>query len=168
MNATTHPTPPSPAPHTPGGEPRLVLSLMVGGRLCGLPVPRVRDVLREQTICKVPHAPPGVAGVLNLRGRIVTAVDLRSRLGLPPAEPGSPRMSVVVEQDGELYSLLADAVREVLPLPPDAQDEAPATLRGPWRDHSVAVHRLTDGLLIELDPDRLLAFGARRDADGRR
>lgn len=164
MNATTHPTPPGPAPHTPGGEPRLVLSLMVGGRLCGLPVPRVRDVLREQTIATVPLAPPGVAGVLNLRGRIVTAVDLRSRLGLPPAEPGSPRMSVVVEQDGELYSLLADAVREVLPLPPDAQDEAPATLRGPWRDHSVAVHRLDDGLLIELDPDRLLAFGARKDS----
>jgi purine-binding chemotaxis protein CheW len=77
-------------------------------------------------------------------------------------------MSVVVEQDGELYSLLADAVQDVLTLPPDAREEAPPTLRGTWREHALAVHRLDGALLIELDTDRLLAFGARAPSDARR
>jgi purine-binding chemotaxis protein CheW len=149
-------------------EPRLLLTLEVDGRLCGVPVPRVRDVIRGERIARVPLAHPGVAGVLNLRGRIVTAVDLRDRLGLPPADPGAVRMSVVVEEQGELYSLLADDVGEVLAMPPDSQEEVPPTLRGAWRDHAVAVHRLEQRLLIELAPDRLLAFGARQHADARR
>lgn len=148
-------------------EAQLVLSLEIGGRLCGVPVPRVRDVIRAERIARVPLAPPGIAGVLNLRGRIVTAVDLRNRLGLPPAEEDAVRMSVVVEQDGELYSLLADAVRDVLALPPDAREEAPATLRGPWREHATAVHRLDGALLIELDTDKLLAFGAKNPNETR-
>jgi purine-binding chemotaxis protein CheW len=149
-------------------EPRLVLTLLVAGRLCGIPVPRVRDVLRGEQIARVPLAPAGIAGVLNLRGRIVTAVDLRNRLGLPAAEPGAPRMSVVVEHENELYSLLADGVREVLSLSGEEREDAPATLSDAWREHASAVHRLPEGLLIELDTDRLLAFGARATADSRR
>ncbi|MFC4170134.1 chemotaxis protein CheW [Teichococcus aestuarii] len=148
---------------TPSAEPRLLLGLTLAGRFCGLPVPCVRDVLRGEAITRVPLAPPGVAGVLNLRGRIVTAVELRSRLGLPAAEPGAARMSIVVEHEGELYSLLADAVREVLPVPPEARAMAPETLGEAWRGHVAAIHQLAEGLLIELDPARLLAFG--RDAE---
>jgi purine-binding chemotaxis protein CheW len=153
---------------TTGAESTLLLSLQLGGRLCGVPVPRVRDVQRAERIACVPLAPPGVAGVLNLRGRIVTAIELRERLGLPAPEPGTPRMSVVVEHEGELYSLLADGVGEVLTPPPDAREELPPTLRQSWREHAVAVHRLDQGLLIELDPDRLLAIGARVGGDARR
>ncbi|NKC34617.1 chemotaxis protein CheW [Roseomonas sp. BU-1] len=149
-------------------EPRLLLTLEVGGRMCGVPVPRVRDVIRCERIARVPLAPPGVAGVLNLRGRIVTAVDLRERLGLPPADPGAQRMSVVVEQQTELYSLLADKVGDVLTLASDLRTDVPNTLRGAWREHAVAVHRLEDQLLIELDTDRLLAFGACAPVDARR
>jgi purine-binding chemotaxis protein CheW len=144
---------------------RLLLTLQVDGRLCGVPVPHVRDVIRSEHIARVPLAASGVAGVLNLRGRIVTAIDLRDRLGLPPAEAGAVRMSVVVEDQGELYSLLADDVGEVLSLPPDSREEVPPTLRGPWREHAVAVHRLEERLLIELAPERLLAFGARPSAE---
>jgi purine-binding chemotaxis protein CheW len=143
---------------------RLLLTLEVDGRLCGVPVPQVRDVIRGERIARVPLAPPGVAGVLNLRGRIVTAVDLRDRLGLPPAGPDAVRMSVVVEEHGELYSLLADDVGEVLTLQPEAREEVPHTLRGPWRDHAVAVHRLQDRLLIELAPERLLSFAPRAES----
>lgn len=146
--------------------PRLLLSLTLAGRLCGIPVPRVRDVLAGQAIARIPLAPPEVAGVLNLRGRIVTALDLRRRLGLPPAGPEVRPMSVVVEREGELYSLLADSVREVLTMPAEAREEPPATLGDVWREHAVAVHRLESELLIELDPDRLLALGSR--AGGRR
>ncbi|MGG5812539.1 chemotaxis protein CheW [Falsiroseomonas sp. CW058] len=149
-------------------EARLLLTMQVDGRLCGVPVPQVRDVIRSEHIARVPLAASGVAGVLNLRGRIVTAVDLRDRLGLPPAAAGTKRMSVVVEDQGELYSLLADDVGEVLSLPPDSREEVPHTLRGPWREHAVAVHRLEERLLIELSPERLLAFGARQPAEARR
>ncbi|NKE43300.1 chemotaxis protein CheW [Roseomonas frigidaquae] len=149
-------------------EARMLLTLEVGGRLCGVPVPRIRDVIRCERIARVPMAPAGVAGVLNLRGRIVTAVDLRERLGLPPADADAQRMSVVVEQQAELYSLLADSVGDVLTLPPETRTDVPTTLRGAWREHAVAVHRLDDQLLIELDTDRLLAFGACAVLEGRR
>ncbi|MBY0338245.1 MAG: chemotaxis protein CheW [Acetobacteraceae bacterium] len=142
----------------------LLLTIEVDGRLCGVPVSRIRDVMRCERIAAVPLAPDGVAGVLNLRGRIVTAVDLRVRLGLAPAAPDAPRMNVVVEEGGELYSLLADEVGEVLSLPAEAREEVPQTLRGPWREHAVAVHRLEDRLLVELDPRRILAIGRRVEA----
>src|SRR3954451_13134007 len=85
------------------------LTLTVAGQLCGVPVLAVRDVLGAQAITRIPLAPQEVAGSLKLRGRIVTAIDLRRRLGLPPrARTGAASMgamSVVVERDGELYSL---------------------------------------------------------------
>ncbi len=89
---------------------QMVLTLTVASQLCGVPVLAVRDVLGPQTITRIPLAPPEVAGSLNLRGRIVTAVDLRRRLMLAPRPAGARPMSVVVEHQGELYSLLADQV----------------------------------------------------------
>ena len=75
-----------------------------------MPVLGVRDILSEQTITRIPLAPPEIAGSLNLRGRIVTAIDLRRRLRPAAAPAGQPRMSVVAEQGGELYALLVDQV----------------------------------------------------------
>src|SRR3954471_21573302 len=140
------------------------LTLTVAGQLCGVPVLSVRDVLGAQVITRIPLAPQEVAGSLNLRGRIVTAIDLRRRLGLPPREGGgvigAGSMSVVVERDGELYSLLADAVGEVLPLPPSDRAPNPPTLDPLWRDVSRGVHRLGEQLLILLDVEQVLAIGA--------
>src|SRR5579872_2634775 len=84
-------------------EEQVFVTLTVADQLCGVPVLGVRDILGEQTITRIPLAPPEIAGSLNLRGRIVTAIDLRQRLKLPPAPAGKPRMSVVAEQGGELY-----------------------------------------------------------------
>ncbi|MBV9117226.1 MAG: chemotaxis protein CheW, partial [Acetobacteraceae bacterium] len=95
-------------------EERQFVTLTVAEQLCGVPVLGVRDILSQQAITRIPLAPPEVAGSLNLRGRIVTAIDLRRRLRLPPAPPGAPSMSVVTEQDGELYALLVDQVCEVM------------------------------------------------------
>lgn len=137
----------------------LVLTISVGGQLCGIPALAVRDVLGPQTVTRVPLAPPEVAGSLNLRGRIVTAIDLRCRLGLPTAVAGTPAMSVVVERDGELYSLLADAVGEVLPLWADDRAANPPTLDPLWREVSSGVHRIGDRLAVLLDVGRVLDIG---------
>ena len=138
---------------------RLMLTLTVAGQLCAVPVLTVRDVLGVQTITRIPLSPPEVAGSLNLRGRIVTAVDLRSRLGLPTREAGKPAMSVVVDVGGELYSLLADQVGEVLSLTADERAPNPPTLDASWKEFSLGVHRRDGQLLVLLDVDRLLALG---------
>jgi purine-binding chemotaxis protein CheW len=137
----------------------MMLTLTVAGQLCAVPVLTVRDVLGVQTITRIPLAPREVAGSLNLRGRIVTAVDLRSRLGLPPREPGQVAMSVVVDVGGELYSLLADQVGEVLSLHAEERAPNPQTLDASWKEFSLGVHRQGDQLLVLLDVDQLLALG---------
>src|SRR3984957_15764541 len=113
-------------------EDRQFVTLTVADQLCGVPVLGVRDILGEQVITRIPLAPPEVAGSLNLRGRIVTAIDLRQRLGLPPAPAGTKRMSVVAEQGGELYALLVDQVSEVMRVTAGAFERNPPTLPEIW------------------------------------
>ncbi len=139
-----------------GGE--VYVTLSVAGQLCGVPVLGVRDILAEQPITRIPLAPPDIAGSLNLRGRIVTAIDLRTRLTLPPGEPGTKRMSVVVEQGGELYALLVDQVAEVLSLEADLFERNPPTLEAHWAAFSSGIYRLDGRLLVILDIARLLDF----------
>ena len=139
-----------------GGE--VYVTLSVAGQLCGVPVLGVRDILAEQPITRIPLAPPDIAGSLNLRGRIVTAIDLRTRLTLPPGEPGTKRMSVVVEQGGELYALLVDQVAEVLSLEADLFERNPPTLEPHWAAFSNGIYRLDGRLLVILDIARLLDF----------
>lgn len=143
-------------------EADLVLTLTVGGQPCGVPVLVVRDVLGTQTITPIPLAPPEIEGAMNLRGRIVTALDLRRRLGLAPRPEGAQPMSIVVEHGGELYAMLADAVGDVVPLPPADRAPNPPTLDAVWRDVSRGVHRRDGQLLIVLDVERLLAIGGER------
>ncbi len=135
------------------------LTLTVGDTLCGVPVLAVRDVLTAQAITRIPLAPAEVAGSLNLRGRIVTAIDLRRRLGLPASAADATSMSVVVERDGELYSLLVDHVGDVVPLPRAGRAAKPPTLDPLWREVAADVHRLEDRLVILLDVERVLAIG---------
>lgn len=134
----------------------IFVTLSIAGQLCGLPVERVRDVLGPQSITRIPLALPEIAGSLNLRGRIVTAIDLRQRLGLPPAGIGSPCMSIVTEQGAELYALLVDQVTEVLTLPAAGIERLPPTLPASWRRFSSGVHRLADRLMVVLDLRQVL------------
>ena len=143
-------------------EADLVLTLTVAGQLCGVPVLLVRDVLATQSITPIPLAPAEIAGAMNLRGRIVTAVDLRPRLGLPARDAGVQPMSIVVEHGGELYSMLADMVGDVVPLSAADRAPNPPTLDALWRDVSRGVHRSDGQLLILLDVERLLAIGGER------
>ena len=111
-----------------------------------------------QALSAVPLAPPEVAGVLNLRGRIVTALDLRRRLGLPPREDGKPTVAVGIEERGELYGLIADKVGDVMWLPASQYETAPANLDPRWAQVCAGVYRLDGRLLVVLDVDKILDF----------
>lgn len=141
------------------GETREFVTIMLGNQLCGIDVLKVQDVLGPQKITPVPLAPVEVSGLLNLRGRIVTAIDLRRRLGLEERTDGEEGMSVVVEHNGELYSLTVDSVGEVLRFPVDSFERNPATLDALWRRFSEGVYRLDEGLLVVLNDDGLLDYG---------
>jgi purine-binding chemotaxis protein CheW len=140
------------------GEDIAFLTMVLAGQLCGVKVLSVRDVLANQTIARIPLAPPEVAGNLNLRGRIVTAIDLRRVLHLPPREAGARQMSIVTEHGSELYALQVDQVREVVTLKSSAMEPNPPTLPALWAEHSQGVFRLEKQLLVVLNAERLLSF----------
>ena len=124
----------------------------------GIPVLQVQDVLGPQRITRVPLAPAWVAGALNLRGRIVTAIDVRRRLGLAKSEQLGMEMSIVIEHDAELYSLIVDEVGEVIEYDADAIGTNPPTLDPVWRQISTGIVRADDGLLVILDVKKLFAL----------
>jgi purine-binding chemotaxis protein CheW len=134
------------------------VTVQIADQLFGIPVLEVHDVLRKLSLTKIPLASPEVAGVLNLRGRIVTAIDVRKRLGLPDLPEDQNGMSIVVECQGEPYSLLIDSVGEVLGLNAEDLQQNPVTLDARWRDVSAGIFRLDDKLLVILQIDRLLDF----------
>ncbi len=140
------------------------VTMSIGDQMFGIPVLNVQDVLGSQQITRVPLAPPEVAGSLNLRGRIVTAIDVRLRLNMPKKDDGKPPMSVVVEHDGELYSLLVDAVGEVLSLNMKDYQRNPPTLNARLREFSDGIYRLNGSLLVVLSVGSLLNFGSHKDA----
>ena len=126
------------------------VTTVIAGQLFGIPVLKVQDVLGPQRITRIPLAPAWIAGALNLRGRIVTAIDVRSRLGLERAQAADP-VSIVVEHNTELYSLLVDEVGEVVRFPATAIEPNPTTLEATWREISSGIVRLDDRLLVIVD-----------------
>jgi purine-binding chemotaxis protein CheW len=140
------------------------ISVVVADQTFGIPVGAVQDVFVPQSITRVPLAPREIAGVLNLRGRIVTAVDLRARLGLPPAERSQARLAVGIEKGTEAYGLLIDALGDVLSLAPQSLEPNPSNLDAEWSAISHGVYRLDGKLLVVLDVDRVLDFGHRHEA----
>jgi purine-binding chemotaxis protein CheW len=142
--------------HAAGAGASDFVTMTIAEQLFGIPVLAVQDVLGPQRITRIPLAPREVAGALNLRGRIVTAIDVRSRLNLAARAADSQGMSVVVDHKGELYSLIVDAVGEVMSLPADAFERNPATLDPRWREVSGGIYRLQGKLLVVLEVARLL------------
>jgi purine-binding chemotaxis protein CheW len=136
----------------------------VGEQLFGLPIARAQDVFALDRLTRVPLAAPEIAGVLNLRGRIVTAIDLRRRLGLAPVADERKRMAIGIEHKGESYGLLIDAIGEVMRLPTSEREDNPINLDARLARVSTGVHRLDDRLLVVLDVDRVLDIGARAEA----
>ncbi len=132
------------------------VTVVIGGQLFGLRLERVRDVFVPRGLSQVPLAPPEIAGLLNLRGRIVTAIDLRRRLGLPPRSDGGSPVAVGIEERGELYGLIVDRVGDVLRLKRSSYDANPVNLDQCWSKVCAGVHRLDHGLMVVLDVDKIL------------
>ena len=135
------------------------VTAMIGGQLFGLPIVRVQDVFLPERLTRVPLAPPEIAGVLNLRGRIVTLIDLRCRFGLGQREDGDSSMAIGVESRAESYGLLIDSVGEVLKLDDTAREPNPINIDPRLARVSVGIHRLDGQLLIVVDVDRVLDIG---------
>lgn len=138
-------------------DTREYVTATIDGQLFGVPVLSVQDVLGPQKLANIPLAPNEIAGALNLRGRIVTAIDLRRRLGLPAADKVTS-MSIVIDHHGELYSLLIDEVGEVLSVPSNNYERNPPTLDSRWREVSGGIYRLDGQLMVFLEVERLLEF----------
>ena len=137
------------------------VTFRLGRQWLGVPVVLIQEVLSEQTICPVPLSPPGVQGFLNLRGQIVTALDLRVVLGLSPRVEEGAFMNVVVQHEGELYSLIVDEVGDVLDVSADEVQPPPRTLDAVWRSCSQGVVRMESGLLVVLDVRATLNGGSK-------
>ncbi|NVK34486.1 MAG: chemotaxis protein CheW [Rhodobacteraceae bacterium] len=137
------------------GETIQFVTVVIGGQLFGLPISQVHDVFVPESVTRVPLSAPEVAGVLNLRGRIVTAIDMRRRLHLPPNEEKQV-MAVGIEHKHESYGLVIDAVGEVLNLAGNSAEPNPSNLDKRWAEISGGVHRLEGQLMVILDVERLL------------
>lgn len=134
--------------------PEQLCTLRLGPSLLGVDVLRVQEVIRAQPMTGVPRSAALVRGLINLRGQIVTAIDLRTRLGLPPRPDGVPPMNVVVRTDDGPVSLLVDEIGDVIEVAEAAFAPAPETLDPAWADAIAGVLKLADDLLLVLDVDR--------------
>ena len=136
------------------------VTFTTAGQMFGLPIERVQDVFKPTRITRVPLAGAEIAGVLNLRGRIVTAIELRAGLGFGARASGEVPMAIGIELRGESFGLLVDAVGEVLKLPDDEREANPINIDRSLGRVSAGVYRLDGQLLVILDIDRVLDLGA--------
>jgi purine-binding chemotaxis protein CheW len=136
------------------------VTAMIGGQLFGLPISRVQDVFKPDRLTQVPLSSPEIAGILNLRGRIVTVIDMRRRLGVMHEESERPMMAVGIECRGESYGLLIDEIGEVMRLADSMRESNPVNLDMRLAQVSGGIFRLDSQLLVVLDVDRVLQVGA--------
>jgi purine-binding chemotaxis protein CheW len=138
------------------------VTFAVAGQTFGLPIARVQDVFKPARITRVPLAEAEIAGVLNLRGRIVTAIDMRRRLDVKRRDEAQAPMAIGIDARGESFGLLVDSVGEVLKLPAADRESNPINLDRKLAALSAGVYRLEGQLLVVLNIDRVLDL--RRDA----
>lgn len=145
----------------PGADAGVVLAeqystFWVGDLFFGIGVAEVQEVLRHQPMTPVPRADEAVRGLINLRGQIVTAVDLRVRLGLPPRAEDQLPMNVIVRSRGEVVSLLVDDIGDVIDTAGIAPQPVPSTMPAKLQYVVRGVRPLPDSILLILDADRAL------------
>lgn len=137
-------------------QPRQLCTFYLDSLYWGIEVTRVQEVIRYQEMTRVPLAPAHVRGLINLRGQIVTAIEMRTRLGLSPRSEDQLPMNVVIRTDEGGISLLVDEIGDVVEVSDDTFEPAPATVRVASRELLRGVYKLERKLLLQLDAERLL------------
>ena len=143
---------------------RQLCTFALGELFLGLEVTRVQEVLRWQEMTSVPLAPDVIRGLINLRGQIVTAIDLRRRFGLPDLPPDRKPLNVVVRNDDGPISLLVDDIGDVILVEDRWFEKPPETVRGLTRDLIRGTYKLKHRLLLELDIARVIDLTHRQEA----
>ncbi len=138
-------------------EARQLCTFFLHGLYLGVDVTRVQEVIRYQAMTRVPLAAPEVRGLINLRGQIVTALELRTRLALPPRPDTEKPMNVVIRTGGATVSLLVDEIGDVVEVREDAFERVPETLPSAMRELFQGVYKLSPRLLLVLDPERAVS-----------
>ncbi len=133
---------------------RQFATFFLHGLFFGVDVLKVQEVIRYQEMTRVPIAPPMVEGLINLRGQIITAIDLRRRLGLPEREPDQLPLNVVVRTEDGAVSLLVDEIGDVVEIDSENFERVPETVTGMARDLILGVYKLPVRLLLILDTER--------------
>ena len=136
------------------------VTFFIKDQMFGIPVLKVQNILTPDKIAPIPLAPPEIEGSINLRGRIVTVINMRERLGLGHRDTAAKPMGVNVEQSNELYTLLVDRVGDVVSLSTDLYDENPSTLDTLWREFALGVYRLDGPLMVVLDVEHFLEINS--------
>jgi purine-binding chemotaxis protein CheW len=143
--------------------PQLVATFTVGELVLGVDVALVQEVIGHQEVTGVPLAAYGSTGLINLRGEVVTAIDMRGRFGFAPRPPQVQPMNVVVRVDGELVSLLVDAIGDVVEVFAAQFEEPPETVSGVGRELIRGAYKRSDGLLLALDVARAVGHEQPQD-----
>ena len=140
------------------------VTVMIGSQMFGIAIDVVNEIFKPERLTRVPLSHPDIAGVLNLRGRIVTMIDCRRRLGIAAPQETHDYMAVGVERDGDHYGLLFDGAGEVLRFTQEQIEAPPVNLDPHWKKVSKGVFRMESGLLVLLDVNILLDFGRKAAA----
>src|SRR5579859_1448251 len=147
------------------GEERQLVVFQLGAEFYGVDIARVHEIIRLQTITRVPRAPSFVEGVINLRGKVIPVVDLRRRFGLPTAEHSRASRIVVVEIGDQVVGIVVDAVSEVLRVNSASIEPPSPVVAGVDSEYISGIAKLPERLVILLDLDRVLAREERRALD---
>ena len=132
-------------------------TFFVGGLFCGLEVTCIQEVIRAQPLTVVPLSSSVIAGLINLRGQVVTAIELRERLGRPPRAEGTDAVVIVVRLHGEAVSLLVDSIADVVDVDASDFEAPPDTLEGQARDLIRGAFKLDGQLLLALDVQKAVS-----------
>lgn len=138
---------------TAANPPQQFVTFETGGYLCGIDVLEVQEVLKRQQMTAVPLGPLEVQGLINLRGHIVTAIDMRRRLHLEPAPADGEQMNLIVSLKDGAASLIVDSVGDVITVDAERYKPRPSTLQSPLREMVAGVYQLGKGLLLHISPE---------------
>lgn len=134
-----------------------LVSFMIGNEEFGLNILLIQEIIRMLQITKVPNAPSYIDGVINLRGKIIPVIDLRSKMGMPRKEHDHNTRIIVVELAAQTVGFIVDSVTEVLRIPENITEPPPSIVAGVNSDYIKSVGKLDDRLLILIDLEKILS-----------